>query len=196
MKSDSISKKRDEILKQIVINEWKFFTNVNNLGKRAFCQDNSFTFIYARLCYWNIYNDIILTSYLNDLIRAKTDKRNLITEKYAYIMKYSDPKYFDKIKKYLPNISKHKENLVNSIMSIYMDWEEDIRKNKSDLLDNNRDLYDSSKSAANTTIENYFKGELFSYSEKTLSLILKYYLSAHQKGINLVEKNLKSLKEN
>lgn len=195
MKNDSIPKKRDETLKKIVINEWNFFTTVNNIGKRAFCQDNSFTFIYSRLCYWSIYNDIILTSYLSDLISAKKDNRNLLTEKYAYMMQYSDPEYFNKIKKFLPNISKRKNTLVNSIMLIYMYWEEDVRKNEPKLLDNNRDLYDSSQSAANTTIENYFKGELYSYSETTLNLILKYYLSAYQKGINLVEKNLKFLME-
>ena len=182
MKFDSTSKKRDETLKKIVISEWKFFTNVNNLGKRAFCQDDSFTFIYSRLCYWSIYNDIILTSYLNDLISAKKDNRNLITEKYAYMMQYTDPKYFNKIKNNLPYISKDKDILVNSIMAIYLAWEEDIRKN-------------TTKSTANTSIEYYFKGELYSYSETTLKLISKYYISAYQKGINLVEKNLKFLKD-
>lgn len=195
MKFDSTSKKRDETLKKIVISEWKFFTNVNNLGKRAFCQDDSFTFIYSRLCYWNIYNDIILTSYLNDLISAKKDNRNLITEKYAYMMQYTDPKYFNKIKNNLPYISKDKDILVNSIMAIYLAWEEDIRKNNPEILDNKRDLYNSTNSTANTSIEYYFKGELYSYSETTLKLISKYYISAYQKGINLVEKNLKFLKD-
>ena len=99
-----MSKKREETLKKIVINEWNFFTNVNNIGKRAYCQDNSFTFIYSRLCYWNIYNDIILTSYLNDLENAKNNNRNLVTEKYAYMMQYTDPEYFNKIKKHLPQL--------------------------------------------------------------------------------------------
>ena len=76
-----------------------------------------------------------------------------------------------------------------------MNWEEEIKKNNPELLDNNRDLYNPSQSTARTTIEYYFKGELSSYSESTLNLILKYYLSAFQKGINLVEKNLKYLKE-
>lgn len=195
MKNELMSKKREETLKKIVIDEWNFFTNVNNIGKRAYCQDNSFTFIYSRLCYWNIYNDIILTSYLNDLVNAKNENRNLVTEKYAYIMQYTDPEYFNKIKKYLPPISDYKKNTVNSIMLIYMNWEEEIKKNNPELLDNNRDLYNPSQSTARTTIEYYFKGELSSYSESTLNLILKYYLSAFQKGINLVEKNLKYLKK-
>lgn len=195
MKNELMSKKREETLKKIVIDEWNFFTNINNIGKRAYCQDNSFTFIYSRLCYWNIYNDIILTSYLNDLVNAKNENRNLVTEKYAYIMQYTDPEYFNKIKKYLPPISDYKKNTVNSIMLIYMNWEEEIKKNNPELLDNNRDLYNPSQSTARTTIEYYFKGELISYSESTLNLILKYYLSAFQKGINLVEKNLKYLKE-
>lgn len=195
MKNELMSKKREDTLKKIVINEWNFFTTVNNIGKRACCQDNSFTFIYSRLCYWNIYNDIILTSYLNDLVNAKNENRNLVTEKYAYIMQYTDPEYFIKIKKYLPPISDYKKNTVNSIMLIYINWEEEIKKNNPELLDNNRDLYNPSQSTARTTIEYYFKGELSSYSESTLNLILKYYLSAFQKGINLVEKNLKYLKE-
>lgn len=195
MKNELMSKKREDTLKKIVINEWNFFTTVNNIGKRAYCQDNSFTFIYSRLCYWNIYNDIILTSYLNDLVNAKNENRNLVTEKYAYIMQYTDPEYFNKIKKYLPPISDYKKNTVNSIMLIYINWEEEVKKNNPELLDNNRDLYNPSQSTARTTIEYYFKGELSSYSESTLNLILKYYLSAFQKGINLVEKNLKYLKE-
>ena len=195
MKNELMSKKREDTLKKIVINEWNFFTTVNNIGKRAYCQDNSFTFIYSRLCYWNIYNDIILTSYLNDLVNAKNENRNLVTEKYAYIMQYTDPEYFNKIKKYLPPISDYKKNTVNSIMLIYINWEEEVKKNNPELLDNNRDLCNPSQSTARTTIEYYFKGELSSYSESTLNLILKYYLSAFQKGINLVEKNLKYLKE-
>lgn len=193
MDTKTIDLKREKTLQNILVNEWNFFTNVKNINKRAYCQDDYNTFVFSRLCYWSTYNDIILNSYLNDLITAKNEGRNLVTEKYAYIMEYTDPEYFKTIEKYLPEISNYKKNIVNSIMLIYMRWEEEIRKNKPNLLDNNRDLYNSSISTAHTTIEYYFKGELNSYSESTLILILKYYLSAFQKGINLVEKNLELL---
>lgn len=193
MENEYINLKREKTLKEIVKYEWDFFTNVNNLNKRSYCQDDSHTFIYSRLCYWGIYNDIILSSYLNDLISAKNNNRNLVAEKYAYMMKDTDPQYYGTIEDKLPKVTLYKKNLIDSIMLIYMSWEEDIKKNNPSILDNNRDLYDESISTGRTNIEHYFKGELTSYSESTLSLILKYYLSAYQKNINLVEKNLKNL---
>ncbi|MBU5669780.1 DUF4125 family protein [Peptoniphilus sp. MSJ-1] len=193
MKNEYNNLKREKILKEIVKNEWYFFTNVNNIKKRSYCQDDSQTFIFSRLCYWGIYNDIILNSYLNDLIDAKNNNRNLVTEKYAYMMQYTDPSYYKSIEHKLPKISAFKSNIINSIMLIYMSWEEDIKNKNSKLLDNNRDLYNQSISTGQTTIEQYFKGELTSYSESTLNLILKYYLSAYNKGINLVERNLNNL---
>lgn len=193
MNNEIINTKREKMLKQIATFEWDFFTKVNNFNRRAYCQDNSVTFIFSRLCYWSIYNDVILNSYMNDLINAKENNRNLLTEKYAYIMKYTDTEYFKKIEKYLPDTSNYKNTLIHAIMLIYMKWEEDVRKNNPGILDNNRDLYNPYKSTANTSIESYFRGELNSYSESTLNLILKYYLSAFQKKINLVEKNLNLL---
>lgn len=193
MNAENYDLKREKALKDILVYEWNFFTNVKNINQRSYCQDDYNTFVFSRLCYWSIYNDIILNSYLNDLVVAKKEGRNLVTEKYAYIMKYTDPEYFKTINSYLPKISNYKKSIVDSIMLIYMRWEEEIRQNKPHLLDNNRDLYESTISTAHTTIEYYFKGELNSYSESTLVLILKYYLSAFQKKINLVEKNLNLL---
>lgn len=183
---------KDNLLKEIVKNEWDFFHNVNNIGNRSFCQDDINTFIYARVCYWSIYNEDILKSYLEDLKDAKSKGRNIVTEKYAYMMEKTDNEYFQKIKHRLPALSKQKLEDINNIISIQYTWEKEILDNKSYLYDNMRKLDADSKH--NTSAITYFTGELKSYSDKTISLIKNYFIQANNRGINLLERNLKNLK--
>ena len=44
-----------------------------------------------------------------------------------------------------------------------------------------------------TSIETYLRGELLSYSEKTLELYLKYIVEMKEKNINLAIKNMDNL---
>jgi len=56
-----------------------------------------------------------------------------------------------------------------------------------------RKLYSESDTPEYTSIETYLRGELLSYSEKTLQLYLKYILEMKEKDINLAIKNMDNL---
>lgn len=184
---------KEVLITKIVSSEWEMFTNTNNIGQRSSCQDQKGNFIASRAAYWNMFDYAVLSSYLNDLSKAKSKKINLAAQKYGYMMESTDPRYFETIKHLLLEVSENKSKLVDSIMLIYMNWEESLI---SSSLDNkNRVLYKQYDSKYNTSVETYMRGELTSYSENTLSLILAQFLKNVSNGENPVKEYLLTLKK-
>ncbi len=183
---------KEILITDVVSNEWEMFTNTNNIGRRSSCQDQKGNFIASRAAYWNMFDEQVLSSYLKDLSNAKSNKINLAAQKYGYMMESTDPDYFKSIKHLLVPVSDKKLKLVDSIMLIYMKWEEYLI---SSSLDNkNRVLYKQYDSKYNTSVETYMRGELTSYSEETLSLILAQFLKNVSDGENPVKNYLLTLK--
>ena len=184
---------KEILITNVVSNEWEMFTNTNNIGRRSSCQDQKGNFIASRAAYWNMFDEQVLSSYLKDLSNAKSNKINLAAQKYGYMMESTDPDYFKTIKHLLVPVSDKKLKLVDSIMLIYMKWEESLI---SSSLDNkNRVLYKQYDSKYNTSVETYMRGELTSYSEETLSLILAQFLKNVSNGENPVKNYLLTLKD-
>lgn len=184
-----------EILKKILSIEYEFFTQTKNIGKPAICQSQKGNFIASRTAYWNIYTKDILSSYLNDLENAKKNHQNLISLKYAYMMEFTDPDSFAKIKHRIPKIDNEKKTLVNTILFLYMLWEKEVQKHFPNLDNQNRKLYATSDTLYSTSVETYMRGELSSYSIDTLKCILPYFWEKNQKGENLVYTYLKNLEK-
>lgn len=183
---------KEILITDVVSNEWEMFTNTNNIGRRSSCQDQKGNFIASRAAYWNMFDEQVLSSYLKDLSNAKSNKINLAAQKYGYMMESTDPDYFKTIKHLLVPVSDKKLKLVDSIMLIYMKLEESLI---SSSLDNkNRVLYKQYDSKYNTSVETYMRGELTSYSEETLSLILAQFLKNVSNGENPVKNYLLTLK--
>ncbi len=166
--------KNESLIKQIVLIEWKMFTNTKNIGSRSTCQDEKGNFFASRSAYWNMFDENVLNSYLDDLKDKESKNINIVTQKYGYMMKETDYDYFKKIEHLLPNVSEKKASLVDSIMLIYMKWEEDLLSSNID--NKNRILYKKYNTKESTSVETYMRGELLSYSEETLFKILSQFL--------------------
>ena len=70
------------------------FQETENIGGRASCQDQYDTFYANRYSQHNALELDTLESYRKDLADAKAIGRNLITEKYAFMMEFTDPEYY------------------------------------------------------------------------------------------------------
>ncbi len=180
---------KEKIINEILEKEWKYFSNLNNIGGRADCQDNREDFIIMRKSQWETFNEETLLSYLEDL----NSKNNPLFQKYAQMMKYNSSEEYEKIKDILEKASDEKTDLVNKIMFIYMEWEKEFFERYPIFSSMGRPLYSSEDDNIETSIETYLRGELLSYSEKTLKLYLNYVIYNKEKNINLAIKNMDNL---
>jgi len=115
----------------------------------------------------------MLMSYKQDLYRAMQEGRNPLTEKYAYMMEFTDPDYFDReLRKRLPAVSPQKGDLVDRIANILIGCEQKFAAAYPALAGRSRPLLGSE--AGNVSFHLYTIGELKTYSEETLRLYYDY----------------------
>ena len=155
----------------IVNNEWDMFQKVKGLEGRASCQDQWETFLIMRLSQFESWPQDVIESYLQDLENAKSAERNLVMEKYAYMMEQTDPVYFLSIKSLLPPVTDRVKELADRITKYYMCWEKEVDIRYPNVRKHGRSASDIS-SDGTTSMENYLRCELYTYSEKTLELLL------------------------
>ena len=105
----------------------------------------------------------------------------------------SAEKEYEIIKDYLPEISPEKEELVQKIVEIYLHWEEEIIQKYPKVTAKGRPLHSEFDTPNHTSIETYLKGELSSYSVKTLKLYYEYIQSCVTNNVNLAENNLENI---
>ena len=106
---------KEKLIDEILEKEWNYFSNLNNIGGRADCQDNREDFIIMRKAQWLTFNEETLLSYFEDL----NSKNNPLFQKYGQMMKYNSPKEYEKIKNLLEQPSSQKLDLLEKIMEIY-----------------------------------------------------------------------------
>lgn len=180
---------KTELIEKILEKEWAYFSNLNNIGGRASCQDNKEEFIIMRKAQWLTFDEETLKSYWEDL----NSSRNPLFEKYARMMKYTNPSEYEERSYILENITPEKESLVNKIMYIYMEWEKEFFLKFPIYASMGRVLYSFQDNDEETSIETYLRGELYSYSEKTLCLYLNYVDKMYKEGKNLAIENMDNI---
>ena len=175
------------IIEDIIEKEWNMFTNVNNRGGRASCQDDYKTFYIMRASQFEAWDTSSLLFYNNDLDTAIAEGRSLPTEKYAYMMEFTAPEEYKEIKDVLPEISPEKSALVDEILSITLKETEDFFKEYPGFENNGRPLYRKDDRLF-TSIETYTLGELKTYSERTLNSYLNHIKNLRARGESVVYK--------
>ena len=159
---------KDGLINNIIETEWFFFDNVNNTGGRAWCQDDEWTFYVNRYSQFNPFSVETLESYKGDLDLALSEGRNVITEKYAYMMEFTDFEYYQKhLKDNIPKVSAEKQQLVNLIADILVEEEKKFEVEYPLFSSKGRKIEGDSEYA---TFRVYAVGELKTYSTKTLVL--------------------------
>ena len=177
---------KDRLINEIVDIEFAMFDKVNSLTGRAPCQNDERTFYIMRYSQHNAFSEMTLLSYRKDLNDAKMQGRNMITEKYGYMMEFTDKLYYENmLKSSLPSVSKQKLDLIEQILEIQ---EQDFKE-----FEEKYPYFASSgrpKTIKNSvaTVRVYTIGELKTYSYETLLLYKNDLISSREQGMSTVMK--------
>ncbi|MBE6046575.1 MAG: DUF4125 family protein [Clostridiales bacterium] len=162
---------KDAVVNDIVNREWEMFQKTQNIGGRAACQDQYDTFYANRYSQHSILQPDTLESYRNDLIAAGMIGRNLITEKYGYMMEFTDPDYYNaNLRDRLPTLTETKAQLIAQIVSLQLVGYRQYATEYPALAKAGRPAEESN---LDTSIRDYSVGEYKTYSEGTLELVLR-----------------------
>ncbi|MBO4369458.1 MAG: DUF4125 family protein [Desulfovibrio sp.] len=176
------------LIDALVEREWEMFSTVQNVGGSADCQHEPETFRIMRTSQLNTWDQDLLESYLCDLQEAKEKGRNLMTEKYAHMMRETFPDEYEAIKKELPPVSGECERMINEIVRIHITWQKEVAERYPLLLSHARPAHTEGGHIA--SLETYLRGELLTYSEKTVRLYYEKTLAKANRGDNEAQENL------
>ncbi|MFZ3171101.1 MAG: DUF4125 family protein [Carboxydocellales bacterium] len=183
--------RKKTLITQIIDLEWNMFQNVHNVGGTASCQEDPKTFKIMRFSQAMSWSEAALESYLGDLTEAQENKRNLLTEKYARMMKSTSPKeYYSRIDQRLPPLAPETLQLIENIITIVMRWEEELAIKFPNIIQKGRPIHSSDDTMRVTSMETYMRGELATYSPRTLKLYYEHVLEQKSENINGSEINL------
>ncbi len=184
---------QEDVLKEILLIEWDMFKNVTNQGGEAPCQRNQKTFVIMRLSQAMSWNEAMLESYLQDLKTAKAEGRNIMTEKYARMMKYTFPEEYEKLEHSLPAVSGEKQLLADRITALMVCWARLSSEKYPYVTSAGRPIGTMEDNQGDTSIETYFRGELLTYGTGTLQLCWEHYSKSMAQGVNSYETVLKNM---
>lgn len=181
--------KTEQLIFDIAQMEWELFQNVQNTGGRASCQNDPDTFFKMRMSQWMVYSKETLESYMEDLRSSIEQGRNLIFEKYGFMMETTYPEEFEEIKEHLPKVSPETEKMIDEMADIHVKWDKEVYEKYPHIRENGRVFRSSEDSVQNgSSSESYLKGEYKTYSRETVELIYKQVKQAVDAGENLLEK--------
>lgn len=175
---------------ELVFTEWRQFQKVQNEGGRAECQNHMREFVINRLAQFLTWNEDMRASYLQDLKDAEAIGWNLLTEKYARMMRYTAPRQYAALCNQLPVISESKERLVNEIVAIQLRWQQEYGRRYPKVARGSRPMSSSSDADYVTSFETYLRCELDTYSERTLRAYLAHAQALESRGANMTILNL------
>ena len=168
----------------IIDREWQMFQNVNNIGGKAACQEHFATFFINRMSQAESWSTAALTSYLDDLETAEKDGRNLLSEKYARMMASTSPDYYQQIVHILPDLGDDVINIVEKIVQEVMEWEMELAEQYPHIIQQGRPISSSQDTETITSVETYLRGELLTYSLRTLELYYDNVKKQKSENIN------------
>lgn len=194
MKDEAVKEglSKDELIDQLILLEWKAFDKVENVGGRADCQDNFLTFQVMRRSQYLTWNEELLSSFIQDFLEANERGWNLITEKYGRMMESTAPEEYERIKGQFPEISPEKKAIIEAIVEIQVKWDEEFAKAYPRLSGQGRSIHTGEDNLYNTSSETYLRGELSTYSDRTLGLYGAFVADYAKRGENLIKDTVKN----
>jgi hypothetical protein len=163
---------KERVIDAILEIELAMFLTVNP-QKTSSCQESPESFRLHRSAQFSTWSPETLRSYLEDLLSAQGDGKNLMRLKYAR-MQGLEP-------------SRNAEPIVDEIVRLQIVWQKEMFRKYPALMSNARPLSDGVEPAQMTSFETYTRAELETYSSRTLKLLHAELLLNLEKGVNMSE---------
>jgi len=169
------------IIDNIIKLEWPMFSSVNEGGPKASCQEDPVTFDGMRRGQFSAWNLETLESYYEDVQAASAIGRNLAMEKYIHMMKSTAPVQYEMLVSRVVYPSDAAIELAEKITAKMVEQTAVLHKEFPYVSGNGRPLY-SSSDFYGTSVETYQRGELYTYSEKTLTALWNHLCALEAEG--------------
>ena len=101
------------------------------------------------------------------------------------MMESTAPDRYEELKKDLPVRSLERIAIQEEIIKLQVEWMEDFAKEYPKMAGNARSIHTSEDNPYNTSYETYLRGELGTYSEKTLLMYGRFIVELKKNGENL-----------
>lgn len=163
---------KDRIIDAILEIELVMFLTVNPQPTSS-CQEYPESFKLHRRAQFYPWSLETLRSYLEDLREAQATGKNLMRLKYARMQGLIG--------------SENTNPLVNEIVRLKIDWQKEMFPRYPAVMRGARPLSAGGESEQMTSFEAYARGELETYSNRTLELLHFDLLSKLEQGINMSE---------
>lgn len=178
---------------RVVRHEWEQFQRTDNEGGRAACQGNWPMFHEMRLSQFLTWGEPLLASYETDLTEADRVGRNLVTEKYARMMASTAPaEYHRSIEPYIPRLSDERIARQERVIATQVAWAAAFHTRWPKLGAAMRVLTTAEDTPQVTSFETYLRGELGTYSDRTLALYEQMVGALQSAGRNLTEETVRN----
>jgi hypothetical protein len=164
---------KDNLIDAILEIELRMFLTVNPMQTSG-CQEYPESFKLHRRAQFHPWSEEALGSYLEDLHEAEEHGENLMRRKYA------------RMQGLLPGADTNP--VVEEIVRLKMEWQREMFRKFPAVMSGARPLTDEGTRAQMTSFETYARGELETYSERTLSLLHRDLLEMQARGESLSEK--------
>ncbi|MDK2849253.1 MAG: hypothetical protein PWP34_2606 [Desulfuromonadales bacterium] len=171
---------RKILVDQILELELAMFLSVPTTHRYR-CQEDPESFKMHRRAQFAAWSPPTLESYLIDLQRAKTDGRNLLAIKYA------------RMDNLVP--CENHDPSIDDIVELALEGQERCIDSYPHLMQGGRPLGKKEDTPGLTSFETYLRGELETYSEETLELLLGDIRALEESGSSLSEATYRSLAE-
>lgn len=180
-----------DLVEEVIRREWDQFQRTENEGGRASCQGNWPMFHQMRASQFMTWPEDLLRSYLDDLDEANRVGRNLVTEKYARMMASTTPdEYRERIEPFIPRLSDERVARQERVIAVQVAWARDFRGRYSKLGAAMRVLTTAEDTLEDTSFETYLRGELGTYSDRTMALYEAMVENLQAAGRNLTEQTV------
>ncbi|SHO43601.1 DUF4125 family protein [Desulfopila aestuarii] len=166
---------KKDIINAIIELELEMFLNVA-AREKASCQEHPDRFRAFRTSNFCAWSEEALSSYHDDLIKAKANDRNLLTLKYA------------RMEGIIPQLTD--SPLLDAIVDIEMEWVRELAAQYPNIHSKGRPIEQDGPHT--TSIRTYLRGELETFSEKTLELYYQNVVNSRKHGTNLARARLQA----